>query len=499
MSKKIIINVSAKVATATDCVKFLPAQTITDSIEKDVIYDENSGEVLTFVNYCNVPFTISETTLYTNTENGGNLRVYVKSFTINANSQINIPIWYSGSYKGNSTSLTFGLNYNGVIANYTLNITTPIVLTPPTISNISISKGNRVDYTFVLSDFTNAFNSVNGATLSSITLSGASITNFRLNNLPIANNTEITSAQISTGLLKFLAPDTNGTSNVYISVYAKDSNNLTSVTPSTLNIANAPLCTAPTLSDVVVNENGSVTYTWNNNGISYTSGTTQLQISYDGGANYVTIGNVSPTSSPQTVTSSVFDLVSNGQNVKFRIINTGGYCTNVISNVLDRIYNKPSKLTVANITYSNNSSQACFDLIVENQTFNGVAFLQVLTTNGITSGTATFNGETVTHTHIDNNSYNSTYIEIPIELEVGTINKCFVLNGVRNTSYVPEPSETGIYNVYGLLEIRDVNGYPLSPSIEINLSKFISKTGTNFEYKYPKPFLFFITILTFLL
>ena len=58
MSKKIIINVSAKVATATDCVKFLPAQTITDSIEKDVIYDKNSGEVLTFVNYCNVPFTI---------------------------------------------------------------------------------------------------------------------------------------------------------------------------------------------------------------------------------------------------------------------------------------------------------------------------------------------------------------------------------------------------------------------------------------------------------
>ena len=110
MSKKIIINVSAKVATATDCVKFLPAQTITDSIEKDVIYDKNSGEVLTFVNYCNVPFTISETTLYTNTENGGNLRVYVKSFTISANTQVNIPVWYSGSYKGESSSLIFELN-----------------------------------------------------------------------------------------------------------------------------------------------------------------------------------------------------------------------------------------------------------------------------------------------------------------------------------------------------------------------------------------------------
>ena len=465
MSKKIIINVSAKVATATDCVKFLPAQTITDSIEKDVIYDENSGEVLTFINYCNVPFTISETTLYTNTENGGNLRIYVKSFTISANTQVNIPVWYSGSYKGESSSLTFELNYNGVIANYTLNITTPVVLTPPTISNINISKGNRIDYTFVLSDFTNAFNSVDGATLSSITLSGASITNFRLNNLPIANNTEITSAQISNGLLKFIAPDTNNASNIYISVYAKDSNNLTSVTPSTINISHAPLCNAPTLSDVVVNANGSVTYTWNNNGISYTSGTTQLQISYDGGANYVTIGNVSPTSSPQTVTSSVFDLVSNGQNVKFRIINTGGYCTNVISNVLDRIYNKPSKLTIANIV--DTGAQSCFDLIVENDTFEGFVSLSIETKNGVMSGTSTFDGNSVSHTHNGSSPYNTKTQLFPITLTKGTVNKCFVVDGVFDSAYTPPPS------VYGILQILDSNKYPLSPPVIITASKFL--------------------------
>ncbi len=467
MSKKIIINVSAKVATATDCVKFLPAQTITDSIEKDVIYDKNSGEVLTFVNYCNVPFTISETTLYTNTENGGNLRVYVKSFTINANSQVNIPVWYSGSYKGESSSLIFELNYNGVIANYTLNITTPIVLTPPTISNINISKGNRVDYTFVLSDFTNAFNSVDGATLSSIILSGASITNFRLNNLPIANNTEITSAQISAGLLKFIAPDTNNASNIYISVYAKDSNNLTSITPSTINIANAPLCTAPTLSDVVVNANGSVTYTWNNNGISYTSGTTQLQISYDGGANYVTIGNVSPTSSPQTVTSSVFDLVSNGQNVKFRIINTGGYCTNVISNVLDRIYDKPSSISIENIVYTD--GQSCFDLIVENDTFEGFVSVSIETMNGVMSGTATFDGNSVSHTHNVNSPYNTKTQLFPITLTTGTVNKCFVVDGVFDSAYTPSPNPS----VFGVLKILDSNEYPLSPPVTIAISKFL--------------------------
>ena len=473
MSKKIIINVSAKVATATDCVKFLPAQTITDSIKKDVIYDENSGEVLTFVNYCNVPFTISETTLYTNTESGSNLRVYVKSFTINANSQINIPIWYSGSYKGNSTSLTFGLNYNGVIANYTLNITTPIVLTPPTISNISISKGNRVDYTFVLSDFTNAFNSVDGATLSSITLSGASITNFRLNNLPIANNTEITSAKISAGLLKFLAPDTNNSSNIYISVYAKDSNNLTSVTPSTLNIANAPLCTAPTLSDVVVNANGSVTYTWNNNGISYTSGTTQLQISYDGGANYVTIANVSPTASPQTVTHSVFDLVSNGQNVKFRIINTGGYCTNVISNVLDRIYDKPSSIYIQNIEYTG-SEQACFDLVVANNTFNGSLALSVETRNGTKSGITTSGTDSVSRTHVIGSPNNYAYQSFALSLPIGTHNKCVSITGVPDPDYVPNGTEVFDPTVYGTLEIIDSNGYPLSTPIKIFISKFLA-------------------------
>ena len=459
MSKKIIINVSAKVATATDCVKFLPAQTITNKIKKDVIYDENSGEVLTFVNYCNVPFTISETTLYTNSEYGSNLRVYVKSFTISANAQVNIPIWYSGLYKGESSSLIFELNYNGVIANYTLNITTPVVLTPPTISNINISKGNRIDYTFELPDFTNAFNSVDGATLSSIILS-------------IANNTEITSAQISAGLLKFIAPDTNNASNVYISVYAKDSNNLTSVTPSTINIANAPLCTAPTLSDVVVNANGSVTYTWNNNGISYGSGTTLLQISYDGGANYVTIGTVSPKSSPQTATSSLFDLVSNGQNVKFRIINTGGYCTNVISNVLDRVYNKPSKLTIANIVYTD--GQSCFDLIVENDTFEGFVLLSIETIDGVKSGTSTFDGNSVSHTHNVNSPSNIKTQLFPITLTTGTVNKCFVVDGVFDSAYIPKGAELYNPSVYGILQILDSNKYPLSPPETIYISKFIS-------------------------
>ena len=474
MSKKIIINVSAKVATATDCVKFLPAQTITDSIEKDVIYDENSGEVLTFVNYCNVPFTISETTLYTNTKNGGNLRVYVKSFTINANSQINIPVWYSGSYKGESSSLVFELNYNGVIANYTLNITTPIILTPPTISNINILKGNRVDYTFVLSDFTNAFNSVDGAILSSIILSGASITNFRLNNLPIANNTEITSAQINSGLLKFVAPDTNNSSNIYISVYAKDSNNLTSVTPSTINIANAPLCTAPTLSDVVVNANGSVTYTWNNNGISYTSGTTQLQISYDGGANYVTIGNVSPTSSPQTVTSSVFDLVSNGQNVKFRIINTGGYCTNVISNVLDRVYNKPSSISISDIVYSSGNSNACFNINVENADWVGKYGLYVDLGLNTLIGTLTINntgGLTFTSPSIltkDRRPNNSSTNDITIP--VGTYNVCIDVEGTTSGAEIGSDS----YEVNGEFRLIDSNGYNLNPEQVVYVSKIFA-------------------------
>ena len=472
MSKKIIINVSAKVATATDCVKFLPAQTITDSIEKDVIYDKNSGEVLTFVNYCNVPFTISETTLYTNTENGSNLRVYVKSFTINANSQINIPIWYSGSYKGESSSLVFELNYNGVIANYTLNITTPIVLTPPTISNINISKGNRVDYTFVLSDFTNAFNSVDGATLSSITLSGASITNFRLNNLPIANNTQITSAQINSGLLKFVAPDTNNLSNIYIQVYAKDSNGLTSLTSSTINISNAPLCTAPTLSDVVVNANGSVTYTWNNNGISYTSGTTQLQISYDGGANYVTVANVSPTSSPQTVTSSVFDLVSNGQNVKFRIINTGGYCTNVISNVLDKIYNKPSSVSIQDIVYSYGNSIACFNIKVENADWFGKYNLNTTLGGNTLQGTITITnlgGLTFVDTSCVADYPSLANSEINnITIPIGTHNVCISTDGVTRGVEVGNDS----YNVYSNFRLLDSNGFDLNPEQVV----FVNKT-----------------------
>ena len=249
---------------------------------------------------------------------------------------------------------------------------------------------------------------------------------------------------------------------------------MTSVTPSTINIANAPLCTAPTLSDVVVNANGSVTYTWNNNGISYTSGTTQLQISYDGGVNYVTIGNVSPTSSPQTVTSSVFDLVSNGQNVKFRIINTGGYCTNVISNVLDRVYNKPSSISISDIVYSSGDSNACFNINVENADWVGKYTLYVYLGVNTLDGTLTINNTdgltftspSISATDATRNNSSTNDITIP----VGTYNVCIDVEGTTSGAEIGRD----YYRVNGEFRLIDSNGYDLNPEQVVYVSKIFA-------------------------
>lgn len=368
MAKKISVNVIAKNPVISECVKFTAGQNITDQIEKDKEYSGNSGKTATFKNYCTTPFNVPEIILYSNTENGGNFKVYISSFPINDGATLNIPIKYSGIYKGSASSLNFSFTYNGIPLNYNISVTVPVVHTPPTVSNITKNLSNRLDYTFVLSDFTNAFNSIDNANLSSITINSTN-NNFKLNNVIINTPTEITVAEINSGLFKFTAPDTNNTSSLNCTIYVKDSNGLMSLTSATIAINNTALCTPPTLTDITINSNNSVTYAWNNNGINYGSGTTLLQFSIDGGTSYALVATVSPNSSPYTVTSPLFDNISNGQTVKFRIINYGGYCSDMISNVVDKVFNKQSEVKLTRTSSSNGIVN--FNIEVLNAQFDG--------------------------------------------------------------------------------------------------------------------------------
>ena len=473
MAEKFIhINVAAKIPTLADCVKLKAGKSYSATIIQGDDYDGNSGVNLVFNNFCSEAFTIPSIDWFTDTVDGGNFRAYTDSFIILPNQEKSIPLKFIGTYLSDVTSHVYTLTLNGVSNTFTLTITIPVENNPPIISNFSKLLENRAEYTFLLTDFTSKYSDIDGNHLDGVIISGDT-SNFVLQGLPLVSGTEIIPTQISSGYLKYVSPNVNTQSQSTVTWYAKDTLGLTS-NPATINISNAPLCTAPTLSDVVVNANGSVTYTWNNNGISYTSGTTLLQISYDGGANYVTIGTVSPTSSPQTATSSLFDLVSNGQNVKFRIINYGGYCTNVISNVLDRVYNKLSSISISDIVYSNENSNACFNIKVENADWVGKYGLYVYLGANTLIGTLTINntgGLTFIPPSILAREAKPSNISVKdITIPVGTYNVCIDVDGSTSGTEIGSDS----YEVNGEFRLIDSNGYDLNPEQVVYVSKIFA-------------------------
>ena len=89
------------------------------------------------------------------------------------------------------------------------------------------------------------------------------------------------------------------------------------------------------------------------------------------------------------------------------------------------------------------------------------------------SGTSTFDGNTISHTHNVNSPSNTETQLFPITLTTGTVNKCFVVDGVFDSTYTSPSGEPYHPTVYGTLEILDSNKYPLSPPLTIAISKFL--------------------------
>ena len=71
-----------------------------------------------------------------------------------------------------------------------------------------IDLGNRVNYTFVPTDFTTHHHDIDGDTLVSVFLFG-SVNTITFNNNPYVANTEVFFTDIQAGKLKHIAPDIN--------------------------------------------------------------------------------------------------------------------------------------------------------------------------------------------------------------------------------------------------------------------------------------------------
>ena len=353
MAEKFIhINVAAKIPTLADCVKLKAGQSYSATIIQGDDYDGNSGVNLVFNNFCSEAFTVPSIDWFTDTVDGGNFRAYTDSFIILPNQEKSMPLKFIGTYLSDVTSHVYTLTLNGVSNTFTLTITIPVENNPPIISNFSKLLENRAEYTFLLTDFTSKYTDIDGNPLDGVIISGDT-SNFVLQGLPLVSGTEITPTQISSGYLKYVSPNVNTQSQSTVTWYAKDSLGLTS-NPATITMTSKSYCVAPTLNNVAFVNNNTVLYDWNNNGVDYgVSGNIILEVSTDGGASYVAIGSVSPTSSPTTVTSPILNSITNGSSVKFRITANGGACVSQSSNVITLTWNKTTELSMQ-ITFTEN-------------------------------------------------------------------------------------------------------------------------------------------------
>ena len=470
MAEKFIhIKVDAKIPTLADCVRLKVGQSYSATIVQGDDYNGNSGVNLVFNNFCSEAFTVPSIDWFTDTVDGGNFRAYTDSFIIPPNQEKSIPLKFIGTYLSDVTRHVYNLTLNGVSNTFTLTITVPVVNNPPIISNFSKLLENRAEYTFLLSDFNSNYNDIDGNALDGVIISGDT-SNFVLQGLPLVSGTEITPTQISSGYLKYVSPNVNTQSQSTVTWYAKDTLGLTS-NPATITVTSKSYCTAPTLTSVDKINNNTVTFIWNNNGVEYGSGATiSLEVSTDGGTNYTSIMNVSPSASPYTISSGVINSIANGSAVKFRVTSNGSPCNTQNSNVITLTWTKLSEMFISDVVKTETST--CFKLNVVNGNYNGgVALSASITQDGdkysnnfsVSCASLTFPITNINATPYNNNLY-STSAMIFTE---GIHDICITTNVNQNTDVVTVNSTK--YMTFGSIEFLDADLRPIYPSLFENV------------------------------
>lgn len=458
MAEKFIhINVDAKIPTLAYCVKLKAGQSYSATIVQGDDYNGNSGVNLVFNNFCSEAFTVPSIDWFTDTVDGGNFRAYTDSFIILPNQEKSIPLKFIGTYLSDITSHIYNLTLNSISNTFTLTITIPVENNPPIISNFSKLLENRAEYTFLLTDFTSKYTDIDGNALDGVIISGDT-SNFVLQGLPLVSGTEITPTQISSGHLKYVSPNVNHQSQSTVTWYAKDSLGLTS-NPATISVTSKSYCVAPTLTSVDRVNNNTVTFIWNNNGVEYGTGATiSLEVSTNGGTNYTSIMNVSPSASPYTISSGVINSIANGSAVKFRVTSNGSPCNTQNSNVITQTWNKDAEVSFSISSINNGST--CYTLNILYGDFTGkikltgsigdttkspsVTFSNLFTDKSFTIPLATKNYELIEDITMNEGSYNGC-----IHSEGAPLN-------------VEDPVE-----VFSSLQLLDISGNILTPDIYI--------------------------------
>ena len=218
---KVSVFVAAKTKTPVECVKLKPAQTYSDSIIKGLEYTNHLGKSIVVINYCNQPFTIQESILFSDIVNGGNFTAKIASFTIQANQMLNIPVIYNGVYLGDNLSPNYNITINGTQNIYSLTVSVPVINQPPVISDITIELNNRQSHTFTLEQFLAHFTDLDGDTIDTVWAEG-NVSGYKLAGANYVSGTEVTKTQINSGLFQYYASNTNAYTESIVVWKARD-------------------------------------------------------------------------------------------------------------------------------------------------------------------------------------------------------------------------------------------------------------------------------------
>lgn len=143
MSKLIFQNAAfVNTDTFPTCIKLAPEDNYVDTIYRNTVYTGQAPKIIRVKNSCVTPFTLPVQTLFTDSINGGNFVATTVSTNIPANSTVDVPVGYTGTYKGTSNNPSYTITINGTNATYVLTILTPD--TAPVTYDKTIALANRV-------------------------------------------------------------------------------------------------------------------------------------------------------------------------------------------------------------------------------------------------------------------------------------------------------------------------------------------------------------------
>ena len=131
--------------TFETCVKVDNSETYTDSIERNLIYDQSTRSYkIRFINTCGTAYDIPNLPISINTDSGTLVGMVIGGH-IGANSTVELPVVFNGSYSGSMDTLTGTVTLNGTsttISIFVTDVPKPQD-TPPIANDVEINLENR--------------------------------------------------------------------------------------------------------------------------------------------------------------------------------------------------------------------------------------------------------------------------------------------------------------------------------------------------------------------